>query len=168
MTPFGEKMRSVRTERGLQLKDMAAGLGVSPAYLSALEHGKRGRPNRRFVHRICQFLGIIWDDAEALQRLTRGQLPVEAALDLHGHTQDQAHAALESFLSELQARGLRCVLVITGKGTTKEAGGVLRAQVPRWLNEPANRARVLAFDYAQPKDGGLGALYVLIRRKRSG
>ena len=69
MTPFGEKMREFRAGRGLQLKDMAAGLGVSPAYLSALEHGKRGRPNRRFVHRICQFLGIIWDEAEALQRL---------------------------------------------------------------------------------------------------
>ncbi len=107
-------------------------------------------------------------DRRSAQRLTRGQLPVEAALDLHGHTQDRAHAALERFLSEAQARGLRCVLVITGKGTTKEAGGVLRAKVPRWLNEPANRARVLAFDYAQPKDGGLGALYVLIKRKRGG
>jgi len=107
-------------------------------------------------------------DRRSAQRLTRGQLPVEAALDLHGHTQDQAHAALERFLSEVQARGLRCVLVITGKGTTKEAGGVLRNQVPRWLNEPVNRARILAFDYAQPKDGGLGALYVLIRRKRGG
>ena len=106
-------------------------------------------------------------DRRSAQRLTRGQLPVEAALDLHGHTQDQAHAALERFLSEVQTRGLRCVLVITGKGTTKEAGGVLRAQVPRWLNEPVNRARVLAFDYAQPKDGGLGALYVLIRRQRA-
>ncbi len=69
MTPFGEKMRALRAERGLRLKDMAAGLGVSPAYLSALEHGQRGRPNRRFVHRICQFLGVIWDEAEALQRL---------------------------------------------------------------------------------------------------
>jgi len=69
VTPFGEKMRILRGARGLQLKDMAAGLGVSPAYLSALEHGKRGRPNRRFVHRICQFLNIIWDDAEELQRL---------------------------------------------------------------------------------------------------
>jgi DNA-nicking Smr family endonuclease len=48
------------------------------------------------------------------------------------------------------------------------AGGVLRAQVPRWLNEPANRARVLAFDYAQPKHGGLGAIYVLLRRKKGG
>ena len=69
MTPFGQKLRDIRAERGLSLKDMAAGLQVTPAYLSALEHGKRGRPNRRFVHRVCQFLNIIWDDAEALQRL---------------------------------------------------------------------------------------------------
>lgn len=69
MTPFGEKLRALRTARNLQLKEMAEGLGVSPAYLSALEHGRRGRPNRRFVHRVCQYLGIIWDEAEALQRL---------------------------------------------------------------------------------------------------
>jgi transcriptional regulator with XRE-family HTH domain len=69
MTPFGEKMRDLRAARGLAAKDMAAGLGVSPAYLSALEHGQRGRPNRRFVHRVCQYLGIIWDEAEELQRL---------------------------------------------------------------------------------------------------
>ena len=69
MTPFGERMRALRGERGLSAKVMAEGLGVSPAYLSALEHGRRGRPNRRFVHRVCQYLGIIWDEAEALQRL---------------------------------------------------------------------------------------------------
>ncbi|RMD64208.1 MAG: XRE family transcriptional regulator [Alphaproteobacteria bacterium] len=69
MTPFGLKMRELRAARGETLKDMAAGLGVTPAYLSALEHGHRGRPNRRLVHRICQYLGIIWDEAEALQRL---------------------------------------------------------------------------------------------------
>ncbi len=107
-------------------------------------------------------------DRRRSDRLRRGQLPVEARLDLHGYTQDQAHSALDHFLGEAQARSLRCVLVITGKGTTTDSGGVLRAQVPRWLNEPANRARVLAFDYAQPKHGGLGALYVLMRRKKSG
>ncbi len=69
MTPFGEKMRELRAARALASKVMAAGLGVSPAYLSALEHGQRGRPNRRFVHRVCQYLGIIWDEAEDLQRL---------------------------------------------------------------------------------------------------
>ena len=69
MTPFGKRLRELREERGLSAKDMAAGLGVSPAYLSALEHGKRGKPNKRFVHRVCQYLGIIWDEAEALQRI---------------------------------------------------------------------------------------------------
>ncbi len=117
----------------------------------ALEHGRAAGVDRR-----------------RSERLRRGQLPVEARLDLHGYTQDQAHAALGDFLGGSQARGLRCVLVITGKGTTTDSGGVLRAQVPRWLNEPGNRARGLACDYAQPKHGGLGAIYVLLRRKKSG
>ncbi len=69
MTPFGKRLRELRQERGLSAKEMAAGLGVSPAYLSALEHGKRGKPNKRFVHRVCQYLGIIWDEAEALQTI---------------------------------------------------------------------------------------------------
>ena len=69
MTPFGQRLREIRAERGLALQDMAAGLGVSAAYLSALEHGHRGKPSRRFVHQVCQYLGIIWDDAEALQAL---------------------------------------------------------------------------------------------------
>lgn len=69
MTPFGDKLRELRQARGITLAAMAAGLDVTPAYLSALERGHRGRPNRRFVHRVCQYLGIIWDDAEELQRL---------------------------------------------------------------------------------------------------
>ncbi len=69
MTPFGEKLRAIRTARKLALKDMAAGLQVSPAYLSAMEHGRRGKPSRRFVHRVCHYLGIIWDEAEELQSL---------------------------------------------------------------------------------------------------
>ena len=69
MTPFGECLRQLRRQHKVAAKDMASALGVSPAYLSALEHGKRGRPNRRFVHQVCQYFGIIWDDAEDLQRL---------------------------------------------------------------------------------------------------
>ena len=71
MTPFGARLRSLRQERGIALKDMAKGLGVSAAYLSALEHGHRGRPNRAFVHRICAYFNIIWDEAEELQSLAR-------------------------------------------------------------------------------------------------
>ena len=69
MTPFGEKLRQMRAARAIALKDMAAGLQVTPAYLSAMEHGHRGRPSKRFVHRVCQYLGIIWDEAEELHRL---------------------------------------------------------------------------------------------------
>ncbi len=69
MTPFGRKLREIRAARGMTLKEMAEGMGVSSAYLSALEHGHRGRPSPRFVTELCLFMGIIWDDAEALQRL---------------------------------------------------------------------------------------------------
>ncbi len=105
-------------------------------------------------------------DKRTAQRLKRGQLAIEATLDLHKHTQAQAREALDAFLAQAQDRGARCVLVITGKGRAGEAGGVLRANVPRWLNQPPNRARVLAIAEAQPKHGGAGALYVLLRRKR--
>jgi transcriptional regulator with XRE-family HTH domain len=71
MTPFGLKLRRLRAERGLRLKDMAAGLGVSSAYLSALEHGRRGRPTHALVVAICAQLNIIWDEADELLRLAR-------------------------------------------------------------------------------------------------
>jgi DNA-nicking Smr family endonuclease len=103
--------------------------------------------------------GVGLDRRSAL-RLKRGQLAIEARLDLHGMTQAEAHRALDEFLALADAAGQRCVLVITGKG------GVLRAGVPRWINEQPNRSRVLAFTPAQPKDGGGGALYLLLRRRR--
>ncbi len=106
-------------------------------------------------------------DRRQAERLRRGRLEVEARLDLHGHSQLEAHRALDAFLAGAVASGKRCVLVVTGRGIGKDAGGVLKREVPRWLNQPPNRARVLAFDRAQPKDGGDGALYVLLRRKRA-
>ncbi|MGL5363834.1 MAG: helix-turn-helix domain-containing protein [Bosea sp. (in: a-proteobacteria)] len=69
MTPFGLKLRALRKERGLTMVTMADGLGVSPAYLSALEHGKRGRPTFVLLQGIIHILGIIWDDADELIRL---------------------------------------------------------------------------------------------------
>lgn len=69
MTPFGAKVRALRQERGESLKDMAAALDVSAAYLSALEHGKRGLPTWYMVQRIIAHFNVIWDDAEELQRL---------------------------------------------------------------------------------------------------
>lgn len=105
-------------------------------------------------------------DKRTVERMRRGRLPVERTIDLHGMTQAEAHAALDRTLAEAQGRGQRCLLVVTGKGTWREDGGVLRQQVPRWLNQKPNRERVLAFANAQPRHGGTGALYVLLKRRR--
>src|SRR6516165_9245698 len=71
MTPFGERLRALRAERGISLKTMATGLGLSAAYLSTLEHGRRGRPTHALVIAICAQLNIIWDEADELIRLAR-------------------------------------------------------------------------------------------------
>jgi transcriptional regulator with XRE-family HTH domain len=71
MTPFGERMRKMRAERGITLKEMASDIGVSSAYLSALEHGKRGRPGWQLLQRIISYFNIIWDEAEDVVRLAR-------------------------------------------------------------------------------------------------
>lgn len=112
-------------------------------------------------------------DRRNLERLRRGKLPIEATIDLHGDTQAIAHRRLGGFLTRSQAAGRRCVLVITGKGRLGrgqegQEPGVIRANLPRWLNEAANRERVLAFAQAQPAHGGAGAFYVLLRRRREG
>ena len=71
MTPFGAKLRELRKQRGITLKQMAADLQISAAFLSALEHGKRGRPSPILVRQICTFFHIIWEEAEELERLAR-------------------------------------------------------------------------------------------------
>ncbi len=105
-------------------------------------------------------------DRRQVERLRRGRLPIEARIDLHGMTQEAARRSLDAFIAAAASAGKRCVLVITGKGVGRSGVGVLRENTPRWLNLPPNRARVLAFDHAQPRDGGAGALYVLLRRPR--
>jgi DNA-nicking Smr family endonuclease len=104
-------------------------------------------------------------DRRTWLRLKRGQVALEASLDLHGQTQAEAHRRLGRFLADAQAASRRCVLVVTGKGL--ESGGTLRHMVPRWLNQPDNRERVIAYCPAQPRHGGGGALYVLVRRRRA-
>jgi DNA-nicking Smr family endonuclease len=94
-------------------------------------------------------------------------LPIEAEIDLHGYTQEEAHRVLSAFIAGHAAAGRRCVRVITGKGSFREGGGVLKSAVPRWLNEQPLQDRILAFTHARRDDGGEGALYVLLRRKRT-
>jgi DNA-nicking Smr family endonuclease len=105
-------------------------------------------------------------DRRTDERLRRGRLSIQARLDLHGMTQAEAHAALNGFVQRSQAAGRRAILIITGKGALTAGGGVLRRAVPRWLHEPPLRELVLAVREAQPKDGGEGALYVLLRKPR--
>lgn len=75
MTPFGQKLRELRRERGISQKDMAEALGVSAAYLSALEHGHRGQPSWPFVQKVIGYFNIIWDDAEELENLAWASHP---------------------------------------------------------------------------------------------
>jgi DNA-nicking Smr family endonuclease len=106
-------------------------------------------------------------DRSTHDKLRRGQLPIDGKLDLHGMDRDRAHRALDQFMERAAVHGRRCVLVVTGKGGKRPGEpGVLQAEVPRWLNEPAHRARLLAYCPAQPRHGGSGALYLLLKRRR--
>ena len=105
--------------------------------------------------------------------LQRGRAAIDAALDLHGLTQAEAHQALRGFLRHSQARGARLVIVVTGKGGgrsdepgTGQERGVLRRLTPHWLREPDLRSVVLGFEEAGRAHGGSGALYVRLRRRR--
>jgi len=100
-------------------------------------------------------------------RLARGNMAVDARIDLHGMTQMQAYGALRRLLQRCQANGAKFVLVITGKGVPDalpSGRGVLRRQVPMWLALPEFRRYVLGFDVADTGHGGEGALYVRVRR----
>lgn len=97
-------------------------------------------------------------------KIKRGRLDVDARLDLHGMRQDEAHRALAGFLRRAQAEGAKVAIVVTGKGLTREEGGVLRRVVPMWLQAPNLRDVVVGFGEAARHHGGEGALYVQIRR----
>jgi DNA-nicking Smr family endonuclease len=105
-------------------------------------------------------------DASTLHKFRAGKMPVAGTLDLHGMTQTEAHAALSRFILHGYHNGRRCVLVITGKGRESEGRGVLRRNVPRWLDEPALRPCILALTPAKQAHGGDGAFYVLLRRRK--
>lgn len=106
-------------------------------------------------------------DRRTAQRLKRGKLEIEGTLDLHGHTQAAAHRELERFVHAGFMAGKRTVLVITGKGDLIGGRpGVLREAVPRWFNEMPMSQWVGGFSYAAPKDGGDGALYVRLKRRK--
>jgi len=85
MTPFGEHIRQLRAKKQVTMKEMAKAIGVSSAYLSALEHGNRGRPSWYLLQRTISYFNIIWDDAEELVRLARLSHP-KITIDTSGLT----------------------------------------------------------------------------------
>jgi DNA-nicking Smr family endonuclease len=106
-------------------------------------------------------------DRRTAARLRRGEMEIDARIDLHGFTLQKARSRLFAFIARAQDRGLRCVLVITGKGLRGEGGGVIRNELPHWLNDRDLRPGIVAFTEAQPRDGGSGAFYVYLRRRRA-
>jgi DNA-nicking Smr family endonuclease len=118
-------------------------------------------------------------DRRKARKVGAGRIEIEGRIDLHGMRQAEAHAALRRFLLRGYAEGRRWVLVITGKGAPLRRGeedgglvgvrdderGVLKRNVPRWLEEPELRAIVVGFTTAAIRHGGDGALYVQLRRK---
>jgi transcriptional regulator with XRE-family HTH domain len=104
VTPFGRALRRLRAERGLTQKRMAADLQLSPAYLSALEHGRRSRPPPMLVMQICQYFHLIWEDADALERLAALSQP-RVTVDTTGLGADHTELAnrLAADIAELDA-----------------------------------------------------------------
>jgi DNA-nicking Smr family endonuclease len=112
-------------------------------------------------------------DRSTAEKMRRGQMAVEATLDLHGMTLARAEPALAAFLAQSQAQGLKLVLVVTGKGTRVDrdtgriAEGAIRREFQHWLNAEKNRHRIVAFRAAHVRHGGGGAFYVLLKKVRS-
>lgn len=100
------------------------------------------------------------------RKLTRGRLALEARIDLHGMFQSEAHAVLLDFLVRAHERGLRHVLVITGKGRSMGSDGALKRAVPMWFSKPEYRHLISSYEDASMNHGGDGALYVRLSRRR--
>lgn len=123
MTPFGRKVRELRAARGLTMKEMAAALRVTPAYLSALEHGKRGRPSWRLVQAIIGYFNVIWDEAEELERLVRISHP-RIAIDTSGLAPQATELAnrLADEIAELNKAEIAEMLALLDRRKKKRKG----------------------------------------------
>jgi transcriptional regulator with XRE-family HTH domain len=121
MTPFGEKMRKLRADRTITLKQMSTAIGVSSAYLSALEHGKRGRPGWHLIQRIIAYFNIIWDEAEEVTRLARISHP-RITIDTSGLNPLATELAnrLADDIGKLEAQTLNELLAVL---SAKRQGG---------------------------------------------
>ena len=152
-TPLkGRKAAKEEAPKPVAEEKMSSAAAIAPAA------GPVATPKRQHVTHAL--------DRPTLDRLSKGKLPIEGRVDLHGMTQDQAYSLLLSFLSRAYAGGVRYVLVITGKGSSSGGEGVLRRAVPAWLKTAPFRMLVSSHDHAARNHGGSGALYIRLRRHR--
>jgi transcriptional regulator with XRE-family HTH domain len=121
MTPFGNRVRNLRLERGLTLREMSKAVGVSSAYLSALEHGKRGRPSWHLIQRIITFFNVIWDDAEELVKLARLSHP-KIAIDTSGLDPEATELAnrLAASIGKLDSATIAKLLTIIQQSSSSD------------------------------------------------
>ena len=169
--PMSRKMRAAMVAPDAPVVQKVAPVAVSPApdRLAPFEISARAPKEPRTTVAAPKDPALRMD-ARAYVRMRRGRLAPEARIDLHGMTVAEAHSALIGFVMRAHGSGLRLVLVITGKGKSTadhqgpSRGGVLRHQVPHWLQLPPVGPRVLQVAEAHISHGGAGALYVYLRR----
>ena len=163
-----EVARSVARRRGATLPTPSKPVGAgarAPAPSPIPPEPAAGRPAKPSAPLLAPI------ERRLKRELARGRAPIDAALDLHGLTQAEAHQALRGFLRHSQTRGARLVIIVTGKGGAIDElsgwpneRGVLKRLTPQWLREPDLRSVVLGFEEAGRAHGGSGALYVRLRR----
>ena len=108
-------------------------------------------------------------DRSTSENLRRGKIQIEGRLDLHGYGYDDAKNTVEQFVGDAYFSNKRCVLIITGKGSvkfSKMSSGIIKQSLPIWISEGNLKNMILGFSIARPKDGGDGAFYILLRRKK--
>ena len=156
VTPLGPRPRFDGGDE-LPASDSAEPAAAAPAS-TAVPARAAARPERPMAGPL---------DRDTARKIARGRTAIEARIDLHGMTQDEAHALLHGFLSRAVQRHLRTVLVITGKGRSPRSEGVLKRAVPHWLAQPAFSQLVAGYCDAGRGHGGEGALYVRLRRPQT-
>jgi DNA-nicking Smr family endonuclease len=145
---------------------------TAPAIVEDLSQGSTSEKEKHLEFRTRTEAGIIEGalvdlGPQILRKLKRGQIAIEDSLDLHGSNSHEAHTRLAAFIESAVKSNMRCVLLVHGKGYNSTDGTpVLKKQMHTWLSTGRLAAYVLAYVSAQPADGGTGALYLLLRRKK--